>query len=423
MRTPAPDLVPQDDEIRRLVSLVASRLNEREREITQSMTELLSHIDYLNDDQRLVTLLEASIGANVSTILHMLINDIPVANLRPATAAVEYAERLAQRGVPANSLVRAYHMGQDDLMAQCFEEAQRLDCDSELKLRVVHQMSGLIYQYIDWICLYLLDIYEAEQQRWNTTAGHVRTAMLHAVLAGGDAPAGEAFEAETRYGLRQYHVGMVVWADDDGDALRNLQGAVRRLAAGGAGEPMFSAVDRSTAWVWLPRGRTRATVDSDEVRRELAKIPGGRAALGLPGGGVEGFRRTHAQAEAARSVALVAGLDVVNYADEGIAAISMLTHDMESLRAWVREVLGDLAYDAQPYSGLRDTLRTYFSHGSHQVATAEALVIHRNTLKYRLEKARSILGHPLDQGRLDVELALQACHYLGPSVLRASATG
>ncbi|MFT4188638.1 MAG: helix-turn-helix domain-containing protein [Aeromicrobium sp.] len=424
MRTPAPDLVPHDEQIRDLASLAASRLNEREREITRSMTELLSHIDYLDGDQRLLTLLDASIGGNVQTILHMLINDIPVANLQPAAAAVEYALRLAQRGVPANSLIRAYHMGQDDLMMHCFEEAQRLDCDSELKLRVVHHMSGQIYRYIDWISMYLLDVYETEQSRWNTTAGHVRTAMLRAVLAGEEVDL-DRFAEETDYELKRTHVGLVMWGDarQDDDSLRELQQAARRIAVTSrCAEPLFSAVDRSTAWVWVPLRRGMPGLSDEAVREALAGVPGGRAAVGSPGQGVEGFRRTYGQAEAVREVVSASADEtvVMNYGHDGIAALAMLMHDMDALRTWVQEVLGELAADTPSHASLRETLRVLFACGGRQSDAAEQLVIHRNTLKYRLEKASRVLGRPLDRSRLDTELALQACHYLGPKVLRGA---
>ena len=51
-------------------------------------------------------------------------------------------------------------------------------------------------------------------------------------------------------------------------------------------------------------------------------------------------------------------------------------------------------------------------------ATAERLTLHKNTVQYRVRKAEESIGGPAGQDRLRVELALLACHWLGPSVLR-----
>ena len=44
-------------------------------------------------------------------------------------------------------------------------------------------------------------------------------------------------------------------------------------------------------------------------------------------------------------------------------------------------------------------------------------MLHKNTVHYRIRKAEEILGRPLQESRLDVELALSACRWLGPAVL------
>jgi DNA-binding PucR family transcriptional regulator len=95
----------------------------------------------------------------------------------------------------------------------------------------------------------------------------------------------------------------------------------------------------------------------------------------------------------------------------------MLTHDMDGLHSWVRGALGPLITDTASHQRLRETVHTFFAHDRHHAATAAALNIHRNTLKYRLEKAEAIRGRSLDADRLDLELALQVCQYLGDSVL------
>ena len=51
-------------------------------------------------------------------------------------------------------------------------------------------------------------------------------------------------------------------------------------------------------------------------------------------------------------------------------------------------------------------------------ATAERMMLHKNSVQYRIRKAEEGLGAPIENRRADLELALRACQYLGQAVLR-----
>lgn len=107
----------------------------------------------------------------------------------------------------------------------------------------------------------------------------------------------------------------------------------------------------------------------------------------------------------------------VSYGDQGVAIVSVLARDLESTATWVREVLGPLARNAEGATRLRETLYTFLSTGGSYTETAALLNMHRNSVKYRVEKASEERGRSLGVDRLDVELALQVCHFLGEAVL------
>ncbi|MDN5930280.1 MAG: helix-turn-helix domain-containing protein [Pseudonocardia sp.] len=46
------------------------------------------------------------------------------------------------------------------------------------------------------------------------------------------------------------------------------------------------------------------------------------------------------------------------------------------------------------------------------------LHLHKNTIQYRIRRAEEARGRPLQDDRLDVEVALLACRLLGSTVLR-----
>jgi hypothetical protein len=416
---------PADGEVRAIVVAIARDLDTRKSEIIGGMSALLAReIDQLDNDPQLVELLEASVAGNVATIVDVLANDIPVEHLQPTTAAVEYALRLAQREVSSHSLVRAYHMGQDDLMRVCYEEVTSLGLSTKLTLAVLKHLSDVIYSYIDWITLYVFEAYERERRRWIGAQGNVHSSTIHGLLDGSGTDEG-TFEAETHYRLAQTHVAVVVWSTrDDDPSLNALDHSLRALAAQLHTDtaPIVTAIDRRTLWAWLPFGRRQPAIDSVALAAALTPSPGTRIALGLPAAGSTGFRRSHEQALAAYSVAsehAMAHRPIVSFGDRGVAVVSLLAENLDSTRAWVWEVLGPLAEGTEQAATLRTTLSTYFETEQSHLHTAQQMNLHRNTVKYRIAKA---LGDPStgpgSRSRLDLALALQVCEYLGAKVLR-----
>lgn len=87
-------------------------------------------------------------------------------------------------------------------------------------------------------------------------------------------------------------------------------------------------------------------------------------------------------------------------------------------RDWVQATLGDLALDDENSERLRDTLRVFLSFERSYTATADALLMHKNSIKYRVASAEKALGRSIVDDRQSIELALTACYWLGPTVLR-----
>jgi DNA-binding PucR family transcriptional regulator len=95
----------------------------------------------------------------------------------------------------------------------------------------------------------------------------------------------------------------------------------------------------------------------------------------------------------------------------------MMLGSSDLLRAWVLSTLGGLAADGEQPARLRETLLTFLQTGGSYKATAERLMLHKNTVQYRVRKAEESLGRPVGENQHDVELALRASHWLGSSVL------
>ncbi|MFD1860803.1 polyketide synthase regulator [Aeromicrobium camelliae] len=420
-RTVAPGS-PEAATITRLTALVAERLQRRHDEINASMNDAIEHSIADLDDPELRDMLHASVDGNIATILHMLHNDIPVDHAQPATAAIEYAVRLAQRKVPATSLRRAYHFGSDDLLAQIFEEVRTIEVDPDTRLRLLHHLAGWLHSYVDWISRLVLDAYEDERRQMEERSASIAASLVRGVLD--DVPgAHHGFAERTGYRLEQQHVAAVMWIApsnlgvDHTERLRSL--AANLAKATGCAGLLFTAVDRSTAWVWFGRGGHGGGLDRSAVDSVLAEDLDTGIALGRLGHDVTGFRASHRQAEAARDVASVArtGRQLTAYGDRAVAVVAMLLTDMDALAAWVADVLGPLAADTEQAERLRGTLLEFLANGGSYQTAAHHLLLHRNTVKYRIERAAALRGRPLDQDRLDLELALEVVRLLGAAVL------
>ena len=113
------------------------------------------------------------------------------------------------------------------------------------------------------------------------------------------------------------------------------------------------------------------------------------------------------EAEAALRLAGAVGSGrVVHYDDLGLFQILAAQGDPTELRRYVDRWLGALVdYDARRGTELVRTLSEYLERGGTVEGAAEALVIHRSTLKYRLARVSELTG--LDLGDPDTRFHLQ----------------
>jgi DNA-binding PucR family transcriptional regulator len=71
--------------------------------------------------------------------------------------------------------------------------------------------------------------------------------------------------------------------------------------------------------------------------------------------------------------------------------------------------------DEERSSRLLDTLRTYYECGASVAKTAEKLFLHRNSVRYRLDRVRALLGADIDHP--EVAAALLAAFAVAQAAL------
>ena len=105
-----------------------------------------------------------------------------------------------------------------------------------------------------------------------------------------------------------------------------------------------------------------------------------------------------------------------------VAPVAMMLGSADLLRGWVRSTLAGLATDDEHHARLRETLLVFLQTGGSYKTTAERLVLHKNSVQYRIRRAEESLGRPVGESRQDIELALQVSRWLGAAVLRRPKT-
>ena len=406
------------------VSAVAAALDPRAAEMSADIYGLIvREIPLLRSDKRVLALLESSVAENVATVLHILQHSIDLEKVRAPAAAEEYARRLAQRGVPIAALLRAYRIGSARFEDWCLQELGRQTDNASIVSAAGLRIARGLASYIDQVSEELVSAYESEKENWLRNQSAARAARVRALLRGEQADVSSS-EAMLGYRLRQHHLGVVTWitgASGGGDALGRLEHVTAEVAAEVRceGKPIFIPQDEFSAWAWLPLGARRdIALPGLDVKGIIAedriRFAFGEPALGLPG-----FRRTHQQALSAQAVALAAGPSgqlVTSFGE--VAPLALMSGSIELLQAWVAETLGALADDDEHNARLRDTLRIFLQENGSYKTTAERLMLHKNTVQYRVRKAEETLRRPIGPDRLQIELALLASHSLGRTVLR-----
>lgn len=427
LRQPTPSDVQERASAR--IQEVARSMGARLPEMASALhTELSDSIPDLRGDPMILELLRASIAGNIETFIHLIQHSLPTDGIQPPTAAVTYAHRLAQRGTSSNALVRAYRLGQHRILDLAFAEIAGQEPDDEVAYAAAGLMHEAVFRYIDQVSERVVYEYEAERERWLATRNTVRSAMLVSLLAGQSNDVANA-EASLGYRLRQHHLGMVIWDPDRTGVtadLRQLESAAAEIseALGAIGPPLFIAQDRSVAWAWIPLGRNSGEIDISLAQRAISSGTV-RVALGTVGASMTGFRTTHLEARRAHAVAAIAAeraAPVTTYAEPGVRAAALLTSDVDAARALVADVLGPLAADDEPTERLRETLLVFLSEAGSFRTAGERLHVHRNTVKYRVDRAIEVRGRDLSDDRFNLELALLACRWLGKPVLLPAAS-
>ncbi|WP_300007105.1 helix-turn-helix domain-containing protein [Pseudonocardia sp.] len=243
----------------------------------------------------------------------------------------------------------------------------------------------------------------------------LRRDLVDELLNGTDEDSGLARAMALGYDLQRPHRVVVIEGRGRTRDTDTFFQAVRRAARD---EPAGTLLVARGADVVL---LADCEADWESLRKSVMReLGGGRARLGVGEccERVAEFPRSYQQAKLALRLPAQAEWDdrAIRFDDLGVYRLLVGIEDLGEVERFVQHWLGKLLdYDEQRGSELVRTLSHYLKLGGSYELTAKALIVHRNTLKYRLQRIRQIGGLDLGDPEtwFNLQLATRAWATLG----------
>jgi DNA-binding PucR family transcriptional regulator len=350
--------------------------------------------------------LRASTYASTESVLRLLAELIasgrPPAEAEPPAAAIDYARELVRHGLPIDTLLRAYHVGQATFFERWAATLRNQIEDPLALARAIEDGAAWTFEYLRTLTPDLIHRYAAERERWVRSAAALRSETIRALVDGEPGDVATA-SRRLRYELERAHLAFVVWNDvpDESD-LGALELQAAKLAGElGSASPLLVPLSGHVVAAWIG--------SHGGLPAPPATLPdGASAAFGRPGSGVDGFCRSHREALSARRVAQLTRRrpgTVTSFADVALTALASV--DERAAREFVADELGPLAADDEDARRLAATLRAYLEERSSPRRTAQRLGVHENTIKNRVRAIEELRGRPADERIAETLVALR----------------
>lgn len=306
-------------------------------------------------------------------------------------AAVDEARAVAQMGIPWVPFQRCYSVALATWWEEVYHEIVTWNDKADSKDHLVLLVSRFLFAYFDLHLSALEREYSSERERTQRLHQRQRLSLIRHLLDG--APVSEK---ELDYPVSAQHLAMVIWG-------RDPERTAGRLAALVPGRAMSVPGTGESVWLWMGARR----IDGSVVESLRVAMPetGTFVAVGEPGPGLDGFRRSHREALGALRIGMMTGDSVTLYRDVQLETLAL--HDERAARELVESVLKRLAGPDRRSQALRETLKAYFRAGQSRSSAANELGVHERTVSYRLGTIETALGHTISERRDELGLALR----------------
>lgn len=322
--------------------------------------------------------------------------------------AARLAEEIAQRQIPLETLTRVYRVAQQEVWHYVAGLVADLPADVA---REVDGVQVLIYfwsragSWLDESIDASTGAYQAARARALAGAAAQRYEAARALLDGELTDPREASAALGGYPITVQHTALVLSVEnaEHAGSLEALAGDLSR--AMGATSPLVVKPGGRQLWAWVA---TRDPLDLTGLAETTdGLVPDGvRVGVGSSAAGLAGFAASHREALGALRVTATGGSRLASYVEVELPVLLGCTPEVDR---FVARRLGPLAGDDESLQRIRETVAAFLDSGGSSEETSRVLVVHRNTVRYRLGQAEELLGRPI--AKVSAELAVALHHH------------
>ncbi|MGW0949445.1 ATP-binding SpoIIE family protein phosphatase [Streptomyces sp. NPDC002623] len=150
-----------------LLRCLARELRPRADQLVDAMTQRFrTEFPELSMHEDLAALQPVVTTEYVTAILNVLEHGFDVTEVKAPPAAIEFARRVAERGVPISKLLRVYRVGHAGLLRLLYEEVPRLTDDTEVINATMIALNGIGFEYVDRTSEQAVASHQEERDRW-----------------------------------------------------------------------------------------------------------------------------------------------------------------------------------------------------------------------------------------------------------------
>jgi hypothetical protein len=256
------------------------------------------------------------------------------------------------------------------------------------------EIEAAVLALVERVTVSITDEYERELEGTEHSPEQHRAEIVHKLLAG---ESHDSERAELGYEFDAWHVCVIATG-------ANAEKAVRGLAAA-LGRELLLITRDGEVWAWLTGQRKLVVADVERVlsAQGLADVS---LAIGEAARGVQGWRVTHREAEAAQLVARHRPpCRLTRYPDVALEAAAL--QDETLAHSLVKTYMAPLDDEHGRGVGRRRMLRAFFD-AEHNVSSAAAgLKVDRSTVRRWRGEIEQRLGCRLHERRAEIEVALR----------------
>lgn len=318
------------------------------------------------------------------------------------------------RGIGIEHMLRSIHLAHSTAVSVLLDAAEQL-IPEDRRFSEMRRINQALFGVVDILTKQMADEYARAHEEWLASSVALRMQIVEDLLQGEPVSMDRAARI-LGYDLNRWHLAVIAWTGSATPAEpQHLHAAAAAaLSAAGCTALLILPLGAQRVWAW----GSRTSHAPEALTPETPSPPGVHLAVGTPGSGVDGFRRSHERAAQAARIGTLSKRDVRWFCYADLDIVAMLSADMSNAREFVARELGELAGAADAIAVVRQTLKRYLDRDRSLAGTAADLQVARNTVAYRVQRAEQLRGHPITFRRLQLHAALTLVEELGETLLQ-----